>query len=131
MSLYIKQTKFGRGVFSTVPIKKGMLVEACPVLPLSKSEYEAVLPTKLHSYVYTWPGSKQKPNSNQDKWTGACVAFGFGSLYNHSDDPNSVWRADVKNQLLNFRALRDIEAHEEITHNYEWPDWMREEMGIQ
>ena len=37
---------------------------------------------------------------------------------NHSDDPNACYYDD-----LSVMALRDIEAHEEITHNYASNDW--------
>jgi len=37
---------------------------------------------------------------------------------NHSDDPNACYYDD-----LSVVALRDIEAHEEITHNYNSNDW--------
>ncbi len=37
---------------------------------------------------------------------------------NHSDDPNACYYDD-----LSVVALRDIEPHEEITHNYNSNDW--------
>ncbi len=37
---------------------------------------------------------------------------------NHSDDPNACYYDD-----LSVVALRDIEPHEEITHNYYSNDW--------
>jgi SET domain-containing protein len=37
---------------------------------------------------------------------------------NHSNDPNACYYDD-----LSVVALRDIEAHEEITHNYHSNDW--------
>ena len=37
---------------------------------------------------------------------------------NHSEDPNACYYDD-----LSVVALRDIEPHEEITHNYYSNDW--------
>ena len=37
---------------------------------------------------------------------------------NHADDPNACYYDD-----LSVIALRDIEPHEEITHNYNSNDW--------
>ena len=37
---------------------------------------------------------------------------------NHSDEPNACYYDD-----LSVVALRDIEPHEEITHNYNSSDW--------
>ena len=37
---------------------------------------------------------------------------------NHADDPNACYYDD-----LSVVALRDIEPHEEITHNYNSNDW--------
>lgn len=37
---------------------------------------------------------------------------------NHSDEPNACYYDD-----LSVVALRDIEPHEEITHDYESNDW--------
>lgn len=37
---------------------------------------------------------------------------------NHSDEPNACYYDD-----LSVVALRDIEPHEEITHNYNSNDW--------
>jgi SET domain-containing protein len=130
VSLYIAQTAFGRGVFSDVPIRKGQIIEKCPVVPLTLAEYKAVCQTVLENYVYTWPGPRQRLDVPQDKWSSACVAFGFASLYNHSDTPNSEWTVSVPNRLLTFKALKAIVANEEIFHNYYWPDWKREEIGI-
>ena len=45
------------------------------------------------------------------------VALGYGSLYNHSYQPNARYD-DVGRLTKVFSALRDIEPGEEITVNY-------------
>jgi uncharacterized protein len=46
------------------------------------------------------------------------VALGFGSIYNHTDSPNAVYKEHDKAQTIDFIALRDIQKDEEITVNY-------------
>ena len=45
------------------------------------------------------------------------LALGYGSLYNHSYQPNARYD-DESGQTKVFTAIRDIEAGEEITVNY-------------
>ena len=45
------------------------------------------------------------------------LALGYGSLYNHSYNPNARYD-DVGRQIKEYSALRDIQRGEEITINY-------------
>ena len=58
----------------------------------------------LNTYFYLW-----------DK-KHVAVSLGYGSLYNHSYEPNARYIHGEKQ--LTYRALRDIEEGEEITINY-------------
>ena len=96
----------GRGVFALRPIRKGEIIESCPVLVLpaeavGNDDYK----TGLHDYCFAW-----------GRGTVALV-LGYGSLYNHSYKPNARYD-DVTPQTKEFTALRDIAAGEEITINY-------------
>jgi SET domain-containing protein len=54
-------------------------------------------------------------------WIGECQGIEVLcnlKYINHSDDPNACYYDD-----LSVVALRDIEPHEEITHNYYSNDW--------
>ncbi len=126
----VKPCQFGRGVFSTRDIPKGGLIEVAPVLPLTPKEFNDVSETLLGHYVYTWIGPRQKLTVDQDKWTGAALVLGYGMIYNHSSDPNCEWKADAKDKLMRFYALRTIPKGTEIFHNYHWPDWLYEQEGI-
>jgi hypothetical protein len=99
----------GRGVFATKAFIAGELVEACPVIVLYQP-FELLAP-KIQKVVYNW-GSLAK--------TGQCsaLALGYGSLYNHSNPANMRYEADVENQTLNYYAVSDIAAGEELTVNY-------------
>lgn len=46
------------------------------------------------------------------------VALGFGSIYNHTDNPNAMYKEYEKELTIDFIALRDIQKDEEITVNY-------------
>ncbi|MDP3882718.1 MAG: SET domain-containing protein-lysine N-methyltransferase [Candidatus Staskawiczbacteria bacterium] len=105
----------GRGVVATKSIKKGEIIEYCPIIFLSKKEANLFKSKKtiLHFY-YLWQYVTNK----------YCLMLGYGSIYNHSLAPN----ADVdyntkklKNYLI-FKAIKNIKAGEEIVYDYEFDD---------
>jgi len=106
----------GRGVFAAVPIKAGTVFERCPIIRIPKEEIMHIRRTVLADYFFTWDREKQD----------AAIALGFGSLYNHSYRPNAKFDMALEDREVVFTALRDIEAGEEITVNYNGkPDDMR------
>jgi SET domain-containing protein len=117
----IRKSKIGgRGVFAKRFFREGETIEVCPVLPLTPKEFTSVSETILGYYVYTWPGPRQSPKVDPSRYSGSAVVFGYGSMYNHSFDPNAAWSINVKNRTMTFKALRDIQEGEEIFHNYNW-----------
>ena len=92
----------GRGVFARKDIKKGVVFETVPLIVFENHECEG---SKMATYVFEWT-----------KKTSA-IALGYGSLYNHSFQPNSRYY-DGRNDTKIFMALRDIKAGEELTVNY-------------
>ena len=98
----------GRGVFTAADIPEGALLEICPVIVMPREHLKQLDETGLYDYYFLW-GLKDE----------ACaIALGYGSLYNHSYTPNAVYLPDFEGQALHFMALRDLEAGEEITVNY-------------
>ena len=97
-----------RGVFSTQPIPKGSIIEICPVVVISSDEMLHLKKTALYDYYFDW----------QEEMENGVIALGYGSLYNHSYQPNAEYILDYEFKSLEFHALRDIEAGEEITINY-------------
>jgi len=95
----------GRGVFATRAIAAGELVERAPVLALPKSAEGAVLATPLDAYVFEWRGA-------------VAICLGYGSIYNHSWAPNVEYRKRLDEDVIEFVALRDIAADEELCTNY-------------
>ena len=96
----------GRGVFARRAIREGEVIERVPVLVLSVAEVEDASAWEgLASYCFLW-GERS-----------LALALGYGSLYNHSFQPNARYD-DLGRQTKVFTALRDIEPGEEITVNY-------------
>ena len=97
-----------RGVFCTVDIKKGEIIEICPVLVVPPDETELLDQTILYNYVFLW---------GDDDKEGAIV-FGYGSMYNHSYKPNAEYKADYGDDTFTVYALKNIKAGKEICINY-------------
>ena len=100
----IKKSKFGRGVFATRNIAKGEIVEIAPVLVVRDKDVRGG--ERLRNYVFDW--------------TRSCVAiaFGYGSLFNHSDDNNATWTVHKDRKVLVFRATKPIRKGQEILVGY-------------
>lgn len=96
----------GRGVFARRFIPAGTVFEQVPVIVLPDEEVlESTENSVLASYVFDWGEGT------------VALALGFGSMYNHSYSPNARYD-DRGRQTKIFTALRDIEAGEEVTINY-------------
>src|SRR5690242_14055082 len=68
----------GRGVVARRPIKKGAVIERVPVLLVPLADLVDGLENRtLKTYFYIW-----------DK-KHVAVSLGYGSLYNHSYEPNA------------------------------------------
>jgi SET domain-containing protein len=98
----------GRGVYARGPITAGQLIERVPVLVLPAEQCAAIDQTLLYNYVYGWGLSGNS----------YALPLGMGCLYNHSYRPNARYAMDAEADTMDFLALRDIEAGEEIRVNY-------------
>lgn len=104
-------TPKGRGVFTRQDYRAGDIVETSPVLEVQSAFADLARPLQL--VVYSWgylTGDERK-----DVWG---VALGFGSLFNHSSQPNLVYSADPDRRAIVYRATRQIDAGEELTIDY-------------
>ena len=108
----------GRGVFARTLIKKGTIIERVPVLlvPLKDLVGGEKNPF-LNKYMYVW---------NKKEFA---VSLGYGSLYNHSFEPNAEYIFGPKR--LTYRALCDIAEGDEITINYNFYPGNRTPMGFE
>ncbi|MCB0707469.1 MAG: SET domain-containing protein-lysine N-methyltransferase [Saprospiraceae bacterium] len=115
--LYIASSDLGdRGVFSATIIPEGAPLEICPVLVLPGTDQAKLDQTLLHDYYFIWGADDSQ----------CALVLGYGSLYNHSYQPNAEYRPDFEGNTLDFYALREIQPGEEITVNYSGdPDGFR------
>lgn len=98
----------GRGVFAAVDIKKGDIIERCPVIELPLQDAPGVNMSDLVNYIYYLGKNKER----------LVLALGFGSIYNHSTTPNAIYIDVRKENVLEFMSLRIIKKGEEITVDY-------------
>lgn len=109
MSTYIELVNGkGRGVFTDKKIKRGDLIESSPIIEFPQEDWEYIGKTVLGVYCFFW-GEGLKD--------GAMV-LGYGSLYNHSYRPNAIFCRRFSEKVMDFIAIKDIEAGEEILINY-------------
>ena len=108
MDIEIRNSKLlGRGVFALKNFKKDEIIEKAPVLVFPPKHRKILEKTQLNYYLYPWKSLKS-----------AAIALGYGSIYNHSFDPNADWKQNFKNQTMEYRALKNIKKGEEILVNY-------------
>jgi hypothetical protein len=107
----------GRAVFAQKPIKAGQTIEAAPILrvPLT-SLVDGMNCPELSRFFFVWDDGH------------VAIALGFGSLYNHSYQPNAHY--EHGNMMISYHALRDIPAGEEITINYNGDPEDRDHVGF-
>lgn len=107
--LLVRETQGrGRGVFAKVAFAEGDVIESCPVIPIPEEEVDPVGRTVLGNYFFKWGGTGDE----------GAVALGFGSLYNHTNDPNAMYVRKYERLTIDFVALRAIAPGEEITVSY-------------
>lgn len=119
----VRKSKIGGlGVFALRNFKKGETIENSPTLTLTPTERKHCEKTMLNSYMYPWKSTRS-----------AAIALGYGSIYNHSFDPNADWKQNFKTNQMTYKAIKDIKKGEEILVNYngepddtthiDWSEW--------
>ncbi len=108
----------GRGVFASAKLKKGEIIEVCPILILSPKDTTLAMNTVLGNYLYAHEAE------------GTMMALGFGSLYNNQDPANAKYELQfydgmsAQDSELIITALRPIAKDEEIFIDYGIPDYL-------
>ena len=97
--------KVGRGVFASEIIKKGEIIEIAPILILEFSDFVDTKWNLLFEY-YFW----------LDDFV--VLALGYGSLYNHSKNPNCKYEISKKKGLIKIISTKNIIKDEEILFDY-------------
>jgi SET domain-containing protein len=101
-----KKLKGIRCVNAACAIKKGELIESCPIILIPVSEGKIIDGTVLGNYKFVWNKEFE------------CLVLGYGCLYNHSFTPNAVYKMDYIHKKMNFYALTNIAIGDEIQTNY-------------
>ncbi len=104
--IHVKKTKtMGRGIFATIAIAKGTIIEISQVIVMPQKEIRRN--TVLERYVFDL----------DDDNCG--VALGLGSLFNHSDKRHNVEYAyDADLQIMYFTTTRDVKKGEQLFIDY-------------
>ncbi|WP_448701650.1 SET domain-containing protein-lysine N-methyltransferase [Mucilaginibacter sp. AW1-3] len=116
-----KSAVHGYGVFAKETIEEGEMIEQSKLLKLAnraKQSHDAVLAD------YVW--ANQACDCIECKTYGAFQYFPFGyiSLYNHSDGPNTRQEMNFKNEVATITARQRIEKDEEIFVTYGNKYWI-------
>ena len=113
--VYIALTKsMGRGVFTSVNIEEGTIVEQSPVIVMNRNERQLLDQTLLHDYIFEWGRNKDQ----------CCMALGYVAVYNHSYKSNCEYEMDFEKGMITIKAVHFIKAGEELFINYNgnWND---------
>lgn len=98
----------GRGVFAITSIKKGIVIENCPVIQISEHDMANLKESLLVEYFFFFDKNNRR----------LLVALGFGSIYNHSQKPNAKYKIKPAENTMEFIAIHDIKKGDEITIHY-------------
>lgn len=102
-------TGLGLGVFASRGISAAEVVEVAPVICI-RLDYDVLTPL-LRQRVFHWGRL-----AGHDKVHA--LALGYGSMYNHANPANMQFAACQEGAAISFVAVRDIQAGEELTINY-------------
>jgi SET domain-containing protein len=104
---YAPSGKHRYGMYCTEDIAEGSVIEICPIIVIpGEQAREIVRGYVLYEYYFEW------------KRDSIAIALGYGSLYNHSPQPNAVFEPDYKGQYIIFKALKEIPSGHEILVDY-------------
>ena len=98
----------GRAMFACRKFLKGELIERAPVIPINQKQWPSAEKTILSDYAFDWGEHDEH----------AAIALGYVSIYNHSYTPNAQLEELLDELMMEVVAIRDIQAGEEITINY-------------
>lgn len=93
----------GYGVYTVDDIIDNAVIEECTVIELPSGDVRS---TVLMDYLF---------KINNDLYV---LALGYGSVYQHRNQPNARWEYDEEKMILKIIATRAIEQGEEIFISY-------------
>ncbi len=119
-----KSVVHGYGVFAKEAIEEGELIEQNRLLPLaarSKYTVDAVLKD------YVWMNKSCQCDECKKHGYRQYLALGFGSLYNHANEPNTKQDVNFQTEIITIKAGRQIKQNDEIFVNYGKSYWVLRE----
>ncbi len=114
-SLEVRMTaRMGWGVFATEAIPAWTQVEESPVVVMDAEARALLDRTPLHDYIFEWGEDRSR----------CCMAMGYLPIYNHASPSNCEYEMDFSKGVISVKAVRDIEAGEQLFVNYngDWDD---------
>lgn len=105
----------GKGVFANKNFIAGDIIEICPNIIDECDNFKGL------SYNYIFG------NYNKNNIDYCTLAFGYGSMYNHSNTPNAIW--EIKDRTnFTITALNNIKKGDEIFISYGDKYWESREL---
>jgi hypothetical protein len=105
-NVYLKQSnvggKYGRGVFANKDFTKDEIIELAPYIEGDTTNMIGI----VRDYVFGKGANGLR----------SVIAFGYASLYNHSDTPSAIWNVDDSYVII--KALKPIKKDDEILVSY-------------
>ncbi|MEA2901805.1 MAG: uncharacterized protein QOH36_1692 [Actinomycetota bacterium] len=98
----------GRGVVARRAFRRYEVVESASVVVLSAEEWAAIEGTILGQYAFRWG----------DEGGQRAMALSTASFFNHSYTPNTCPKLRIDDLRIDFLAMDDIDAGDELTFNY-------------
>jgi len=107
-SLYISYSDIidGHGVFTNSDLTPGQVVEISRLISFDNRIHRVRHP--FADYFFRMDESR--------KISG--LALGFGSLYNHSEDPNVRYKIDRDRELITYITCKHVKAGSELYISY-------------
>jgi SET domain-containing protein len=96
----------GLGVFAAQDILQGEIIEKCPLLRLDIDEKNEL----FVDFRFWW--------TENEKRLFYVMAMGYGSFYNHSNEPNSYFFSNKETFTVDFVSTKNIKKGEEIFVDY-------------
>ncbi|MEK7186159.1 MAG: SET domain-containing protein-lysine N-methyltransferase [Patescibacteria group bacterium] len=109
--VYISKSKIlnaGRGVFARLDIRKGEIIENCPIVEVPEHDMSNLKESVLVTYFFYFGKNMER----------LAIVLGFGSIYNHSYKPNATYKIKQREKIIDFVASDNIKKDDEITFNY-------------
>jgi len=111
----------GHGIFAKAVIGEGELIEETKLLKLSwrtKIIQDSVMVN------YAWLNSECECAICKQDGFEQYIAFGYGSVYNHSKQPNTRVLLDFVTETMRVYSIREIGLNEEVFVSYGAKFWI-------